>query len=172
MDKIDSPATSANAEDKSREIRNAYYQYYTQMSEKLIKEIPMNTIEKSRYSTGDKLDLQSSNSRPPPRGWGTVNAWRFANIATRVSQLGNYSEVEEELEARREREMVRPSFQYGRQVNPMAQMDSVNYEELRRNQLRAARALRAESICGDSTIFSGKWIIREKFPFIVIILKY
>ena len=116
----------------------------------------MNTIEKSRYSTGDKLELQPSNSRPPPRGWATVNAWRFANIATRVSQLGNYSEVEEELEARKEREMVRPSFKYGRQVNPSAQVDTNDYEEIRRNQLRAARVLRAESICGDSTVFSGK----------------
>ena len=126
------------------------------MSEKLIAEIPMNTIEKSRYSTGDKLELQPSDSRPPPRGWATVNAWRFANIATRVSQSGTYTDLEEELEAQKEKEMVRPSFKFGRQVNRDARTHSNTFDEVRRSQLRAARALRAESICGNSTVFSGK----------------
>ena len=125
------------------------------MSEKLIVEIPMSTIEKSRYSTGDKLELQPTDSRPPPRGWATVNAWRFANIATQVSRSGFYSEVEEELEARKELEMVKPSTKFGRMVNPSARMDSDSLENIRRAQLRAAQEMRAESLCGESTVRSG-----------------
>lgn len=118
----------------------------------------MNTIEKSRYSTGDKLELLPQNSRPPPRGWAVVNAWRFANIATRFTHGGDYSDLEEEFEARKELNMVHPSSKYGATVNLRAKPDSSQVEQIRQNQIRIANMARDVASYAESVMTTGKII--------------
>ena len=116
----------------------------------------MSTFEKSRYALGDKIELVRKGHRPPPRSFLAVNAKRMAMIATRLSQTGNYSKVEEELEARQELEMVRPCARYGSTVNVNARSVPDFLDQAKKSQIAAAQAIRAVSAYGDLSLYSGK----------------
>ena len=115
----------------------------------------MATYEKTRYAVGDKLELLSKGSRPPARSFSAVNAWTITNIATRLGQVGEYSAKEEEEEAERERDMVRPSLQYGALINLDARPDPELLDEARRNQIRTSRAIRDVSVYDQSALSSA-----------------
>ena len=123
-------------------------------SKRLIRDIPMNTFRKSRYAFGDKLELISKGHRPPPRGFLAVNARKLAMIATRLSQTGDYTDIEEERESRMEMEMVKPCLKFGLLANARPVPESI--DQAVRTQVRTAKALRDVSIYGDSSIWSGK----------------
>ena len=114
----------------------------------------MFTYQKSRYGFADQLELLPKGKRPPHRGFLAVNARRLAMIATRLSQVGDYSDVEEEKEARLETEMVKPCLQYGSQANsrPIAESN----DEAIQSQIRMARTLRDVSVYGGTSVYSGK----------------
>ena len=138
-----------------QEVQYQYNKYYTEINEKLVREIPMNTIEKTRYSTGDRLELLPNRQRPPPRTWPVVNAWRFASIATKFTNEGVYSDLEEELQARQEKNMVHPSYKYGQSVYNRAMPDSYDLNEAKADQIKAAQAIRDTSIYDTSSVRSG-----------------
>ena len=117
----------------------------------------MNTYAKSTYAFGDKLELLQQGKQPPPRGFLAVNARRFAMIATRLAQVGDYSEVEEELQLRAEKEMVKPALKFGASINALSKSDPEQLEEAKRSQIRAAKAIRDASSYGDSSIWSGDY---------------
>ena len=139
-----------------RDVQTEYYRYYNGLSRELIWDIPMSTFEKSRYALGDKLELWAKGKRPPSRGFLTINAKRIAMIATRLGQQGEYSSVEEEMEARAEKEMVHPAAIYGASVNVNARAEPENLDEARRIQIYAAQAIRDVSLYGDTSLYSGK----------------
>ena len=113
----------------------------------------MFTYQKSRYAFGDKLELVPKGKRPPPRGFLAVNARKLAMIATRLSQTGDYSDIEEEKESRLEMEMVKPCLKYGSLANARPVPEVV--DEAIRTQVRTAMVLRDVSVYGDSSIYSG-----------------
>ena len=115
----------------------------------------MATYEKTRYAAGDKLELLSRGAKPPHRSLSAVNAWTITSVATRLGQIGEYSAKEEQAEAAKEAEMVKPSFQYGSLVNPNARPDPSDLEEARRMQIRSFRAIRDVSVYGESSIHSA-----------------
>ena len=116
----------------------------------------MTTLEKTRYVLGDKFELLPKGQLPKPRGFLAANAKRFAMIATKLAQTGEYTDVEEELEARREKEMVHPCARYGSLVNVMTRSEPEDLEEAKRNQIRAAKAIRDVSTYDASSLYSGK----------------
>ena len=115
----------------------------------------MYTYQKTRYGLGEKLSSRAPGDRPPPRGFFAVNSIRMAMIANQLSQHGNYTPVEEELQARQERDMVHPCVRFGTMVNYNARATPSDLEEARRNQIRAAKALRDVSVYGEDSINSG-----------------
>ena len=115
----------------------------------------MLTYEKTRYGPGDKLELLPRCSKPPPRTFSTVNAWYITSIATRLGQTGSYSNEEEEEEARKEREMVHPSFKYGAAVNLDARPDPAIMDQAKRAQIKAFKKVRDMSVYGESTVHSA-----------------
>ena len=116
----------------------------------------MTTFEKSRYALGDKIELVRKGHRPPPRSFLAVNAKRMAMIGTRLAQTGSYSKVEEELEARQELEMVRPCARYGSSVNFRARSEPELLDQAKKSQIAAAQAIRAVSVYGDHSLYSGE----------------
>lgn len=138
-----------------RDIQTEYYKYYNSLSRALIWDIPMSTFEKSRYALGDKLELWAKGKKPPARGFLTINAKRMVMIATRLAQVGEYSSVEEEMEARAEKEMVHPAAIYGAAVNTLARAEPEDLDEARRMQIYAAQAIRDVSLYGDTSLYSG-----------------
>ena len=115
----------------------------------------MATFEKSHYALGDKLELVRKGHRPPSRGFLAVNAKRMTMIATRLSQTGVYSQIEEEKEARLEKDMVRPCAKYGANVNINARAMSDILDQAKKSQIAAAQAIRAVSVYGDHSLYSG-----------------
>ena len=115
----------------------------------------MSTFEKSHYALGDKLELVRKGHRPPPRGFFAVNAKRLAMIATRLAEYGEYSPIEEEKEARLEVQMVKPCAKYGANVNLNARAMSDALDQAKKSQLAAAQAIRAVSVYGDASLYSG-----------------
>ena len=124
-------------------------------SEKLIVEIPMKTYNKTRYATGDKLELLPKGSKPEYRGLFTVNAWTIANIATQLAQEGYYTAEEEAAEEEAEAEMVHPAMHYGSSINMDARPDSETLDEAKRNQIRTLKAIRDVSVYGEKSIYSA-----------------
>ena len=118
----------------------------------------MHTYQKFRYGLGEKLELRASGERPPPRGFFAVNAIRIALIGSKLAQSGEFTMLEEELQARREKDMVHACARYGTLVNTQARSVPENLDEARRNQIRAAQAIRDTSVYGDDSIFSGIFI--------------
>ena len=116
----------------------------------------MSTFEKSHYALGDKLELVRKGHRPPSRGFLAVNAKKMAMIATRLAQTGFYTPVEEEKEARLEMEMVRPCAKYGTAVNVNARPMSDALDQAKKSQIAAAQAIRAVSVYGETSLYSGK----------------
>ena len=116
----------------------------------------MTTIERTRYALGDRLDLLPKGRRPPPRSFYAVNSKRIAMVASRLAQVGEYSQMEEELQARMEKEMVHPCARYGATVNVNARAESEPMDEARRNQIRASQAIRDVSVYGDDSLYSGE----------------
>ena len=151
-----------------RDVQTEYYRYFNSLSRELIWDVPMSTFEKTRYALGDKLELWSKGKRPPSRGFLTVNAKRIAMIATRLGQTGEYSEVEEELEAKAEKEMVHPAATYGAAVNVHARTGPESMDEAIRYQVYAAQAIRDVSLYGDASLYSGKFFSLVKIYRIVI----
>lgn len=124
-------------------------------SEELIRDIPMNTFQKTRYVCGENLENLPKRTNPTPRGFFAANALRIQMVATKLAQVGFYSEVEEEQEARREVEMVHPCHKYGSTVNRAAQPELEEIEEAKRCQIRTATAVRDTSIYGDASMYSA-----------------
>lgn len=113
----------------------------------------MFTYQKSRYAFGDKLELLPKGTRPPPRGFLAVNARKLAMIATRLAQSGDYSDVEEEREARLEMEMVKPCLKYGSLANSRPVPEVI--DEAIQSQIRMAKTIRDVSVYGGTSIYSG-----------------
>ena len=139
-----------------RQAQRQYNQYYRELSEKLIWEIPMKTFEKTRYAAGDKLELLQKGRHPPPRGLATVNAWTITSIATRLGQVGHFTPAEEAQQTELEKQMVRPSFRYGSLVNQDARPDPNTLDQARREQIRAFNALRDSPMMDEGTIVTGR----------------
>ena len=115
----------------------------------------MNTFERTRYICGENLSILRKGSNPSPRGFFAANALRLTMVASRLSQTGFYSEVEEEQEARKELDMVHPSFKYGAAINETAQPETSELEEAKRCQIMAAKAIRDVSTYGDASMYSA-----------------
>ena len=124
----------------------------------------MATFEKSHYALGDKLELVRKGHRPPSRGFLAVNAKRLTMIATRLAQTGTYSQIEEEREARMEKEMVRPCAKYGANVNVNARAMSDVLDQAKKSQIAAAQAIRAVSVYNDHSLYSGGSLIFGILP--------
>lgn len=118
----------------------------------------MDTFEKSHYALGDKVELVRAGHRPPSRGFLAVNAKRLTMIATRLAQTGHYSPVDEEQQARRETEMVKPCAKYGAAVNANARPMLDSLDQAKKSQVAAAQAIKAVSVFGDSSLYSGRVI--------------
>ena len=115
----------------------------------------MKTFEKTRYATGDKLELLAKGRHPPPRGLATVNAWTITSIATRLGQVGHFTAAEEAQQVELEKQMVRPSFKFGSLVNQDARPDPNTLDQARREQIRAFNALRDSPMMDEGSIVSG-----------------
>lgn len=116
----------------------------------------MFTYQKSTYAFGDKLELLAKGKRPPPRGFLAVNARKLAMIATRIAQTGDYTDIEEEREARLELEMVKPCLKYGSSANIRPVPEVI--DEAVQSQIRMAKTLRDVSVYGGTSIYSGECI--------------
>ena len=138
-----------------REARRQYNVYYRELNEKLIWEFPMKTFEKTRYAAGDKLKLLQKGHHPPPRKLATANAWLITSIATRLGQVGFYTQAEENQQIEAEKQMVRPSFKYGSLVNQEARPDPSILDQAKREQIRIFNALRDSPHMDEGSIVSG-----------------
>ena len=114
----------------------------------------MNTFQKTRYAFGDKLELLPKGKVPPSRSFLAVNARKIAMVATRLSQTGDYTDIEEEKEARLETEMVKPCLLYGSAANSGPRTERL--DEAIQTQIRTAKTLRDVSVYGASSIYSGR----------------
>ena len=121
----------------------------------------MYTYQKTRDGLGEKLSQRAPGDRPPPRSFFAVNSIRMAMIATQLGQYGDYTAVEEELQARQERDMVHPCARFGTMVNYNARSTPGDLEEARRNQIRAAKAIRDVSVYGEDSINSGDYFFKK-----------
>ena len=148
-----------------RQAQRQYNIYYRSLNEKLMWEFPMKTYEKTRYAVGDKLELLAHGRHPPPRGLATVNAWTITSIATRLGQVGNFSQAEEIQQIELEKQMVRPSFKYGTLVNQDARPDPQTLDRARREQIRVYNALRDSPMMDENSVISGNYVFIETHLF-------
>ena len=116
----------------------------------------MKTFSRTRYAAGDKLELLPKGRHPPPRGLATVNAFTITSIATRLGQMGFFTQAEEAQQVELEKQMVRPSFKYGSLVNQNARPDPATLNRARQRQIRMFNALRDSPMMDEESIVTGK----------------
>ena len=116
----------------------------------------MKTYNKTRYAAGDKLELLPKGRHPPPRALSTVNAYTITSIATRLGQLGEFTQAEEAQQIELEKQMVRPSFKYGSLVNQNARPDPNTLDRARQQQIRVLNALRDSPMMDEQSLATGK----------------
>lgn len=132
----------------------------------------MKTFSKTRYATGDKLELLPKGRHPPPRALSTVNAYTITSIATRLGQVGDFTAAEEAQQVELEKQMVRPSFKYGALVNQNARPDPSILDRARHQQIRVFEALRDSPRLDEESLVSGKSCLVKRFLLKLLFSKF
>ena len=118
----------------------AYWDYFNQLDQRLIVEIPMQTFQRKRYHLGQNLDLYPNGLLPTPKNFFTGLARKLDNVGRQMALIGDYSDADERKIFLREKEMVRPADRQG--FRPVSE-DRLNQHNVERQQKHADRCRQA-----------------------------